>query len=212
VTAAPKREAGFTLVEMLVAMTLLGFLTVLLFGGLRLGTRTWERTQQSYAGERALQSVSRLLAANIAQTYPLQLRDASGHVRIDFDGRAHALSWISAAPTARGAMTRLRLRADNEAGAVTIAAGDELASGATPHRLAGIAALQIRYFGRRADDKAPRWGDDWHDQPWLPTLIRLRLQFQDRAIAWREIVVAPRLSGDAGCVLDALTGACRGHG
>ena len=35
-------ERGFTLLELLVAITLLGLLMAALFGGLRLGTRVWE--------------------------------------------------------------------------------------------------------------------------------------------------------------------------
>ncbi len=206
------REIGFTLVELLVAMTLLGFLTVLLFGGLRFGTRVWERTQQSYVDEKVLQSISRFLLSNIAQAYPLPLHDDAGHARIDFDGRVHALSWLSAARTANGGMTRLRLYARGGVTEVDVATSDELApaAAATIDRLSGVAALDIQYFGRRAEDKAPRWGGDWYDQAWLPELVRIRLRFRDPAIAPRDIAVAPRLAGDAGCVLDALTNACRG--
>ena len=37
-----RRQAGFTLVELLVAMTLLAFLSIALFGGLRFGARSWD--------------------------------------------------------------------------------------------------------------------------------------------------------------------------
>ena len=42
-----RRQAGFTLVELLVAMTLLAFLSIALFGGLRFGARSWEAVVDS---------------------------------------------------------------------------------------------------------------------------------------------------------------------
>ena len=37
-----RAEGGFTLLEMLVAMMLLGLIMVMIFGGLRLGLRVWK--------------------------------------------------------------------------------------------------------------------------------------------------------------------------
>ena len=39
------RQGGFTLLELLIAITLLGLILVLLFGGLRLGMRSWDAGQ-----------------------------------------------------------------------------------------------------------------------------------------------------------------------
>ena len=47
------RVAGFTLLELLIAMSLLGFILALLFAGMRLGARSWDageaRVEKSYA-------------------------------------------------------------------------------------------------------------------------------------------------------------------
>ena len=44
VMRSSRREEGFTLIELLVSMTLLGFVFVILFGGLRFGSRAWEKS------------------------------------------------------------------------------------------------------------------------------------------------------------------------
>jgi prepilin-type N-terminal cleavage/methylation domain-containing protein len=43
-------DAGFTLLELLVAMTLLGLLMTVVFGGLRFGARAWERAETDSSG------------------------------------------------------------------------------------------------------------------------------------------------------------------
>ena len=37
-----KRRHGFTLIELLIALAMISLITLLLFSGLRLGSRTWE--------------------------------------------------------------------------------------------------------------------------------------------------------------------------
>ena len=43
---APARAAGFTLVELVVALSMVTVMTVLLFSGLRLGARVWDTVEQ----------------------------------------------------------------------------------------------------------------------------------------------------------------------
>ena len=76
-------ERGFTLLELLIAMTLLGLLMLGLFGGLRLGARVWEAgdaraAYEAEAGDvpgfppltRALESSLRTLVDGIPATLP----------------------------------------------------------------------------------------------------------------------------------------------
>ena len=51
------RERGFTLIEILIAMTLLGLLMAMLSGGLRLGTRAWEASDTRSAELARLEAV-----------------------------------------------------------------------------------------------------------------------------------------------------------
>jgi general secretion pathway protein J len=204
-------QAGFTLVELLVAMTLLSFLTLLLFGGLQFGTRAWERSQESYGDEKALRGAAQMLMKEIALAYPLPLpADAR---QIDFDGEPHSLTWLSAAPTDNGAMTRLRLYQD-DGQKIALMRQDELADPSSPKVhpiLGGIDAFELRYFGRRVGEKSPRWGSDWRGQPRLPDLVHVIARIHNARAASLDLTVAPRLAGDAGCLLDALSNDCRGR-
>ena len=61
------QAAGFTLLELLIALSLVGIIAVVLFGGLRLGGRFWERVDQ--VGERAaaMSSAQALLRRTLGQ-------------------------------------------------------------------------------------------------------------------------------------------------
>ena len=54
-------ERGFTLLELLISMSLLGLLMLGLFGGLRLGARVWEAGDQQSADRIRVEAVQRFI-------------------------------------------------------------------------------------------------------------------------------------------------------
>jgi general secretion pathway protein J len=214
--AGPRSELGFTLVEMLVVLALLGLFTVLLFGGLRLGSRSWDTAQRLSADARETAGTLDAIARDLRAAYPLMLpprRDEPASVA--FDGRAQSLEFLSAAPTASGAMTRIAVFARQEGQSLSLweREDDELgASGTGRSRrlITGIDGISIAYFGRRRGEPDARWADSWTAQGRLPNLVRITLSFRDARRSWPALVIAPRIDGAAACVLDALTGFCQG--
>ena len=79
-----RRQAGFTLVELLVAMTLLAFLSVALFGGLRFGARSWEAVVDSSAERDRIASTQTFLRDRLGQ---LTVPGPAGLRQFDADGR-----------------------------------------------------------------------------------------------------------------------------
>lgn len=88
------RGRGFTLVELLIALSLIAIMTVLLFSGLRLGARSWE------AVETASERVANLrVARNVIERGLRQTRDAEllvdGISRPLFAGEPQAIEWAA---------------------------------------------------------------------------------------------------------------------
>ena len=84
-----RRQAGFTLVELLVAMTLLAFLSVSLFGGLRFGARSWEAVVDSSAERDDIASTQTFLRDRLAQLMlptPGRRRDSNEDRDLNEDG------------------------------------------------------------------------------------------------------------------------------
>lgn len=77
-TRSRRRAAGFTLLELLVAMTVLGVLTGLLASGLSFGTRIWEREQKQLEQWAELQMVQDVVRRTLGAAWPLNVPASAG--------------------------------------------------------------------------------------------------------------------------------------
>lgn len=201
---APSAASGFTLVELLVALTLLGLLMVALFGGLRLGARAWEVSGERLDDTSRLQVIHEFLRTRLSQAYPLEITDRTNEPRLAFRGRPDALSFVTLLPEHLGAgLHRLTLRLvereDRRHLALTwrpVAASD----GDGPRSgerllLHDIAGLELGYFGAFAPRAPPAWYESWQDAPMrLPRLIRVRVMFPaGDGRSWPDLIVRPMI-------------------
>jgi general secretion pathway protein J len=214
-------EAGFTLLELLIAMTLLGLLMVVLLGGLRFGTRAWERNEAHTTGTDEVRLAQTLLRREISRAYPLFLMDQA-HLEdrhVDFDGAQEAMTFLAPAPEALAVAGQARITfwGAKENGQMTLgmSAQQELSVSGEPHRevlVRGLKSLDFSYFGADKPGQAPSWHERWTHEMMLPQLIRVHAEFAaGDARTWPDLVVAPQISVDVGCVYDALTKYCQGR-
>ncbi len=76
------RFGGFTLVEMLVALLILGIMSALGYGTYRTARISAERTEESLTRSREIEFGMRVLAMDFAQMVPRPVRDPLGQTRI----------------------------------------------------------------------------------------------------------------------------------
>jgi general secretion pathway protein J len=88
--------AGFTLIEVVVSMTILGFILVIIFGAFRLSLSAWDRgekTREEYQRQRtAIQLISRQIKSMVP--YKIKTQKAEGDY-IAFEGRAQSVKFVS---------------------------------------------------------------------------------------------------------------------
>ncbi len=182
------KQAGFTLLELLVGIVVLGMIITGLGQGLRLGVRVARQQEQFNEQHDALDALDRSLRRLIAQTSP-----GSPHSGPTLQGTADRLAFTTAFSGAGAAEPE----ADLEIG---IAPGSRLVLHWTPHvhakrlgpaptaqeveLLRGIDGLAIAYWDQG-------WRRDWHEST-PPALVRLRLIFPPGSSQhWPDIVARP---------------------
>jgi general secretion pathway protein J len=94
------RQSGLTLVELLVTLTLLGLISTMLFGALRVGTRISDVAARSQESQTEMESVHRFLRRMLSQAQPLEVPRSGERSAPIFEGRI--LSQAQPLETPRG--------------------------------------------------------------------------------------------------------------
>jgi general secretion pathway protein J len=199
--AMNRRQAGFTLLETLIALVVLGMLVVGLAQGLRFGMVAWNHQAQTTQRYADLDAVDRALRRVVGQMDPGNAHDAP-----TVQGTAASITFTSELPdNAADLPTRraeMRLLVDGAHRLVLRWApythAQRLGPPPQPRDvvLVGqVARLELAYWPRpRAPGgAAPGWRTSW-TAPDLPGLVRIRLVFEaGSAMQWPDIVIAPQL-------------------
>lgn len=187
---ACRRDAGFTLIEVLIGATVLAIMMTLLTSAL------FTMTRGARAGEARMEQLdsARLahafLRRQLQNAVPLTERD-DGDERALFEGRADRLRFVGHLPIAEGGgLQFLEFAVENGAlemryrGAWPEApfAGS---SAEWPSRtlLPDVRRSRWRYFGSRDEESPARWTDEWRRHDRLPELIRVELEHGDESVA-----------------------------
>ena len=204
------RPAGFTLLELLAAMTLLGLLTALLFGGVRFGTRVWAEGERGLTQLEEVQAARGVLRRVLSQAVP-HVGEQPTMQLVLFHGAARRIDLIGPAParSMRGALYRIRLYEDRSLGRsrlmlawrpaediLDLPLDTRFEEDETAVLLDGIADLRFSYFGLATDDfaGAAEWHTEWRQQPELPERIALAVRFPGGDTRfWVDLVVAPMI-------------------
>lgn len=178
------RTAGFTLIEVVIALTLVGALLAVTFGGLRVGLAAWRQGDARAEHLQRVRSLNQLLVRAVGGAHPYRV-DAAGPepAPLAFQGERDRLAFVTARPP-------VPLAAPIAFTAVSLAlepTGLTIREAALPSRdLFGalvpvlddpsVVAVQFRYL--RGEDRtwAARW--DGATEQALPAAVEITLTDQ----------------------------------
>jgi general secretion pathway protein J len=209
-----RSEHGYSLIEALAALVLLGSTFVLLVSGIGTSRRAWERLDTQSNAVATIAAVQMLLRDRLERTFPQTRFDASAPY-VDFHGEADDVKFLSSATGVEGrqALKRYEIGLSTD-GALTLASVSDLVPPEKAHPsqqvlLRDVDSMSLSYFGPRIDNTIG-WAPRWQSRSTLPALVRLQIRFRDGHY-WPDLIVHPAATVDSLCVLDAASGRCRGR-
>ena len=186
---------GFTLLELLVALVVLGFVLAGIAGGVSFGLQAWDMQSRSVGSHTDLDAADRTLRALVAQMDPGTITEApdlvAGPSRLTFTtalgSAATALGAQDAAVTLLAENGSLVLRWTPALHAIRL--GPPPRSGVTV-LVPGVQRVEFAYWGHGEGGGA--WLAAWNEKD-LPPLVRIRLVFPPSAHRTWPDIVAPTM-------------------
>jgi len=206
-----RRNKGFTLLEVLVAVVIMAVIMTTAFGALRLGGRSWEAGITRASGNEAFRAVADLLRRQIAQIIPMTW-PGDTETRIALEGTSEQLRFVAPAPQQyrhaglfEYSLTVQRQGLDTNlvlSYIPFIPDGEEFQTPASHQQVQLVEGLQrvsFDYFGNpantgitaRSNKQPPRWHQRWDaDAQEFPDLIRLRMEVNEGQQPWPDLYLA----------------------
>ncbi len=215
-------QDGFTLIELVVALTILGTMMMLMYSGLSFALRSWDagdangrRTADRRIGEN-------FLRREVTEIFPMRWKDPM-EVRFAFVGAAHHLDFVSSRPAgiALGGLALVGVEVEpddvhhtrNLVMRRAMADPDSADFTSLEHSdqrsvlVEDVDSVTFSYFGAESDFGDPRWFDEWKFPSRMPEMVRMRIRTSDGGML-PDMLVKLMLGEEAGCLENPLQRLC----
>jgi general secretion pathway protein J len=199
-------QRGFTLLETIVALTLLGLMLAVLSGSIRFAGQSRDAAASKIDSIDNMRIAQDFLRQTLAQAHPKRWPKVVGRPFV-FRGERDELA-MAAPLTARvgvGGLFLLKLSlvdAEKGKGKNLVLARvfpepdaqemPDFSSAETTVLAENLAELEFAYLGRDDDTSDPTWRDDWKEGASMPEAVRVRIS-PAHGPAWPELVVPLRV-------------------
>lgn len=190
-------SSGFTLIEVIVTLTILGFIVLMVSGTFRLGLSSWEKGDAIKEDYQKIRMISQLVSRQMKSLVPYKIRTekAEGNY-LAFDGKAHSLRFVSALPIKakrpegfvyvvyqfkdegekKGRLVLYEQRALNKD-----FFEDDLKEDSAVTLFGGVSQVRFEYY-READKEKSRteeWVEEWNakEEKDLPKALRMTVTY-----------------------------------
>jgi len=225
-----RQSSGFTLLETILAITLLALMMAMIYAALTVGLRAWDAGDKRVTAASNWRMVEYFLRREMGQIFPTRWRGVTNPY-VAFEGEATRLRYVTTlnldAALQNGAAAGLqwaeltldgdklmlnRQAFDNQAqnfeGLLSINSASTQSNAIAPVKLMdNITSLSIDYFGADNDNTEPTWRNEWRDAARLPKLLRLQVE-TTRGRDVPAMVVNLKVGEEAGCLATNFTRQC----
>jgi general secretion pathway protein J len=206
--ATPRRSAGFTLVELLVAIMILTLFMTASMGAVRIAGKSWAAGQERADATEQMRAVADFLRRQFAQLPALSVGEGTDE-RLAFVGEGEGVMFVTSAPQysqGPGLVTYV-LRGETVDGenlltlryAAFDPGNEEFVLPDRNERIVlakDFATIEFRYYGAPTDDDIVEWLDAWPaDAEFYPRAIHVRTSGEGQEDGWPDFVFELRSGG-----------------
>ncbi len=212
--------AGFTLVELLLVMVIIGLIMVAAAGAIRSGARHLDGTVDRLAAMDRTVRVQTLLRALLenAQINSLGVEPEKNGNK--FTGRQDEIAFTYGGPEIAGivpgSFLRLLLRRQGHRHELVLSSGRDTARnepgffGDDIVLISDIGVGAFSYYGN-SESCRKEWCSTWSEATHFPALVRLSISpAATRGVPWPDFVVHLRIHENSNCIFDSVLKSCRG--
>ncbi|MCZ6804302.1 MAG: prepilin-type N-terminal cleavage/methylation domain-containing protein [Proteobacteria bacterium] len=194
-------STGFTLIEVMIAMTILSLILVLLFSTIFTANRSWQTTERKIAQNDELRLVGHFIQRQLSQNIPLMWIDQDER-KLIFEGKNDELRFTSTLPAHRGGggiqLITLKVNQTDDVHHLDLYyrhVNPDVSPFEKNHDveqvtlLENINSIEFSYFGQENFDEAPVWRDEWQNKEILPTLISIKIHTRNESQDWPEMKI-----------------------
>lgn len=202
----PKTSSGFTLIEVMIAMTLLGIMMVLLFSSMKICADSWQKGEDKISEVNDVAVVYQFFQHHLSTAKPLWNDFADENEEYSFQGSKQEVQFVSSFPASakKSGLQLFKVKmlheGDNQYLQVSITPFFPAAEGEEWHKeevtlLQHVSNFTLNYYFQ--DDSQPEgiWQEDWLGQDALPKLVKIKIERDDGSF-WPEMTFA--LKNEAG--------------
>jgi general secretion pathway protein J len=210
---------GFTLIEVLVSLAMMGIIATVLVASLQIGGHSWKRVTRTATNVEEIARAQQLLRQSLSSAHLVADSDDPAVFRPSLIGTPTTLEFSSMSPTlSDDALMRFRVglaEVDPTTIEVSYCRERNRASGSMPCDwsrevlITKVAGLSIQFWAG-ASGVPGYWISGWEDRAKPPRLIRIEVQFEPGdPRRWPPLYIEPRVDANAQCAFDVVSRRCR---
>jgi general secretion pathway protein J len=213
-------QSGFTLIELVVAMVLLGAMMLMLYSGLTFSLRSWDAGDANGRLTADRRISENFLRRELSELFPMRWKDPM-NLKFAFEGESATLRFVSSRPAgiSQGGLSLVGLAAEPAGRLRNLvmrrAMPDDDAKDFKPLDraegtvlIADIDSVAFEYFGAENDFTQPKWSNSWTFEGRIPEMVRVMIRTTD-ARPIPEMLVRINLGEEAGCLENVFQRVCR---
>jgi general secretion pathway protein J len=188
-------DAGFTLLELLVALLLFSIISGLLYSGLSFSMKSLSAAEKrSYEVNHVL-AIQAFMRSKVATIRLINSNPLDGEAA--FKGQQHQLEFVSDVPqsvTSGGlAFYQISLNDNSQKPALQVSLANYPKDDTLQEDIAieGISEFTLMYFGKRVGEQENTWHEQWQEKNHLPLLVKIEMG-TPAGLNWPAQVVAIR--------------------